>query len=194
MAKKVNAVKAETAKSMLSTIALDKIRQWSSENGKANRTKVAMLDVMFADGLRATHLRVYLEGKKDSNGKQVPNPEFRKGERDIVKAHLENGLPAADQALLKKDAKSLSDVQKVRKAAAIREVGSLIKDIMNSLKRREATESESESKSESKSTLESRIKRDIAKYVAQLEKVESFKGDVVSLLKALRSAQAYIKG
>ena len=188
MAKKVNAAKAETAKSMLSTNALNKIRQWSSEDGKATRTKTAMLDVSFADGLRETHLRVYLKGEKDSNGKQIPNPEFLKGERDIVQAHLEDGLPATDHALLKKDAKSMSDVQKARKAAVIRAIGSRIKDIMNNLKRREDAES-----GDKKSTLEARLKRDLAKYVAQLEKVESFKGDVVALLKTLKSASAYIK-
>lgn len=192
MAKNAKAAKVETAKSMLSAATLGKVKQWSSENGKANRTKVAMLDMMFADGLRATHLRVYLEGKKDSNGKQVPNPEFRKDARDAVKAHLESGFTAYDQSLLQKESKSLSAVQKVLKAEVIREVGSLIKDIMNSLKRRENNEA-AKSEPEGKSTLEARLKRDLAKYVAQLQKVESFKGDVVSLLKVLKSASAYIK-
>ena len=101
------------------------------------------------------------------------------------------GFTATAQALLKKETKTLSDDQKVAKRYWQQQIGSKIKDFRNALQRR--IDQGSEGGANNTSTLEGRIRRDLAKYITQLEKVESFSGNVVELTKCLKSALAYVK-
>ena len=102
------------------------------------------------------------------------------------------GFTQTVQDLLVKETKSLNETQKSDKRYWQQQVGSKVKDLRNMLARRESA-SEGGDGANEKSTLESRIKRDLAKYIAQLEKVESFKGNVVDLIADLKSAIARIK-
>ena len=102
------------------------------------------------------------------------------------------GFTATAQALLKKETKTLSDQQKSDKRYWQQQIGSKIKDFRNALQRRIDQGSEGDGV-HNKSTLESRIRRDLAKYITQLEKVEQFSGNVVELTKCLKSALAYVK-
>lgn len=102
------------------------------------------------------------------------------------------GFTQTVQDLLRKDTKSLNETQKADKRYWQQQIGSKVKDLRNMLARRESA-SEGGDGANEKSTLESRIKRDLAKYIAQLEKVESFKGNVVDLIADLKSAIARIK-
>ena len=102
------------------------------------------------------------------------------------------GFTQTVQDLLGKDTKSLNETQKADKRYWQQQIGSKVKDLRNMLARRESA-SEGGDGANEKSTLESRIKRDLAKYIAQLEKVESFKGNVVDLIADLKSAIARIK-
>ena len=102
------------------------------------------------------------------------------------------GFTQTVQDLLVKETKSLNETQKADKRYWQQQIGSKVKDLRNMLARRESASEEGDGANE-KSTLESRIKRDLAKYVSQLEKVESFKGNVVDLIADLKSAIARIK-
>ena len=102
------------------------------------------------------------------------------------------GFSASVQTLLKKETKTLSDAQKKEKREWQQQIGSKIKDFRNALQRRIDKGEESEGAGKT-STLESRLKRDLAKYISQLEKVEAFSGNVVELTKCLKSALVYVK-
>jgi hypothetical protein len=105
------------------------------------------------------------------------------------------GFTASVQTLLKKETKTLSDAQKKEKREWQQQIGSKIKDFRNALQRRidKANASEEGEGAGKTSTLEARLKRDIAKYISQLEKVESFNGNIVELVKCLKSALVYVK-
>jgi hypothetical protein len=103
------------------------------------------------------------------------------------------GFTATAQGLLKKETKTLTDQQKSDKRYWQQQIGSKIKDFRNALQRRLNQGEEGEGGAGNTSTLEARIKRDLTKYVAQLEKVEQFSGNVVELVKCLKSALVYVK-
>ena len=105
------------------------------------------------------------------------------------------GFTATVQALLKKETKTLSDQQKSDKRHWKQRVGATIGDFRKALQRRidRANAGEEGDGVHNKSTLEGRIRRDLAKYITQLEKVESFSGNVVELTKCLKSAMTYVK-
>ena len=102
------------------------------------------------------------------------------------------GFSATAQGLLKKETKTLNEKQKEDKRYWQQQIGSKIKDFRNALQRR-LNKGEGEGGAGNTSTLEARIKRDLTKYVAQLEKVEQFSGNVVELVKCLKSALVYVK-
>jgi hypothetical protein len=110
---------------------------------------------------------------------------------DSVCAAVVAGFTATVQDLLTKETKTLSDEKKGEKRYWQQQIGSKVKDLRNMLQRR--LDSEDEGGAGSTSTLESRIKRDLTKYIAQLEKVEAFKGNVVELIKCLKSGLVYVK-
>lgn len=116
------------------------------------------------------------------------------------------GFAKSVQELLQKPAKSLRKTDKPSESKMEQttgdkrywgqQIGSKVKDLRNMLERREEAaerEANGEDGEENTSTLESRIKRDLAKYIAQLEKAESFGGDLIGLQKDLKSAIARIK-
>jgi hypothetical protein len=144
----------------------------------ADKSTALVVDALIADGVEPDMMRA---PKKD-------------GDRTFY-ASLESaviaGFTATAQALLKKETKTLSDAQKSDKRYWQQQIGSKIKDFRNALQRR--MDKGEEGGAGNTSTLEARIKRDLAKYIAQVEKVEHFNGSVVELLKCLKSALVYVK-
>jgi hypothetical protein len=110
---------------------------------------------------------------------------------DSVCSAVVAGFTATVQDLLKKDTKTLNEEKKGEKRYWQQQIGSKVKDLRNMLQRR--LDAEEGDGPNDKSTLESRIKRDLSKYITQLEKVEAFKGNVVELVKCLKSGLAHIK-
>ena len=170
-------MKATTTK--LSTASINAIGAWSGQAVKTDNSKTKAVDSMFADGVTAAMLTAPKKGE--------PSALF-----DSVKVSIVAGFTATVQALLKKDTKGLSDAQKENKRYWQQQIGSKLKDLRNALTRREAAEEESGGAG-TKSTFESRLKRDLTKYIAQIEALEAAQFTVADMLKHLRSASALIK-
>jgi hypothetical protein len=103
------------------------------------------------------------------------------------------GFTVTMQALLKKDTKSLSDAQKSDKRYWSMQIGSKLKDLRNALSTREALGDNSDGAGTKPASFESRLKRDLTKYIAQVEKLEAAKFSVVDMLKYLKLANVLIK-
>jgi hypothetical protein len=92
------------------------------------------------------------------------------------------------QTLLAKDTKTLDDDAKKVKKMWQQQIGSRMTDLKNGLAKRENPEGE-----KATASFESRLKRDLTKYIAQIEKGEAFSFTVIDMLKYLKSASALIK-
>lgn len=166
-------------KTVLSQVARTSIATGVSKSLAGQRAMSKAVDVLHAEGITSEML---VAPKKD---------EDRTFYESVCGAVV-LGFTQTVQDLLGKDTKSLNETQKADKRYWQQQIGSKVKDLRNMLARRESA-SEGGDGANEKSTLESRIKRDLAKYIAQLEKVESFKGNVVDLIADLKSAIARIK-
>ena len=172
----------------ISLATIKAIGDFSNKSLTGDKAKPKAADSLIADGITSEQLK-------------APKKDQDRSLYDAVGRAVVAGFSVAAQAMLAADIKSLAGIgddaalNRDRKCKENRrywqqQIGSKIGDLRAALARREAAESES---TEGKSTLEARLKRDLAKYVAQLQKVESFKGDVAGCIKALNSAVAYIK-
>lgn len=172
------------ATAKLSTATINAIGAWSSKSVAVDNAKVKAVDGLFADGVTAAMLVA---------------PE--KGEStvlfDSVKVSVVLGFTATVQALLKKDAKGLSDEQKQAKRYWIQQIGSKMKDLRNALTRREeqakAEMEGSEGAKARTASFDARLKKDLAAWIAKVEKVEGSSFSVIDMLKHLKSAVALIK-
>jgi hypothetical protein len=147
----------------------------------ADKSTSLVVDSLQADG-------VTIEMMTAPKGKDADRTFYASLESAVVA-----GFTATAQGLLKKETKTLTDQQKSDKRYWQQQIGSKIKDFRNALQRRLNQGEEGEGGAGNTSTLEARIKRDLTKYVAQLEKVEQFSGNVVELVKCLKSALVYVK-
>ena len=140
------------------------------------------IDALYADGVTP---ELMMAPKKDAD-----RTFYASLERAVVA-----GFTATVQKLLEKETKSLSEDKKGEKRYWQQQIGSKIKDYRNSLQRRidKANADGDGDGANNTSTLESRLKRDLTKYVSQLEKIENFQGNVINLIKDLKSAIAWIK-
>jgi hypothetical protein len=111
---------------------------------------------------------------------------------DSLKAAVVFGFEVKVQTLLVKETKTLDDdAKKALKKYWQQQIGSKMKDLKNGLAKREKIEDGEEG--EGVATFEARLKRDLTKYIAQIEKGEAFEFTVVDMLKYLKSASALIK-
>ena len=164
----------------LSTASINAIGAWSGQSVKADMSKIKVVDSLHADGVTPAML---LSPKKGESSVLF----------DGVKVSIVLGFTATVQALLKKDTKTLSDSQKTDKRHWQQQIGSKMKDLRNALTRREA---QGEAQGEARgnvASFEARLKRDLAKYIAQIEKGEAFGFPAVEMLKHLKSASVLIK-
>lgn len=171
-------MKATTVK--LSTASVNAISTWSNKSLTTDNAKTKAVDSMFADGVTASMLVAPAKGES--------TVLF-----DTVKVSIVLGFTAANQALLKKDTKGLSEAQKENKRYWQQQIGSKLKDLRNALTRRETAGEESDGAGTKPASFEARLKRDLTKYIAQIEKLEKAEFTVVDMLKHLKSASALIK-
>jgi hypothetical protein len=174
----------------LSAATLTAIKADVSKDLLAKRAGVKVIDSLVADGITHT---------------MMVAPE--KGADRTFYASLEKavvaGFTASAQAMLGADVKTLADIDE-GKAKANREtkckvnrrywqqqIGSKIKDYRNAVEKRNAPTDEGGASNTT--TFEARLKRDLTKYIAQIEKLESAPFNVPDMLKYLKSASALIK-
>jgi hypothetical protein len=113
---------------------------------------------------------------------------------DSFKAAVVAGFDATKRKLLAAPTKGMSEAQKKAKREAQQSIGARIGDIRRLIAVAEKREEgEGEGEGAAKSTFESRLKRDLTKYIAQIEALEAAKFTVVDMLKYLKAASALIK-
>jgi hypothetical protein len=163
----------------ISSIIATAIGQYVGASVKTDKIKVKVVDTLVSEGITSEML-------------VAP----KKGEDVVfygsVKAAVVAGFASNVQALLDKDTKTLSDAQKSDKRYWQQQIGSKIKDLRNALVKRESQGEEGEARG-NVASFEARLKRDLAKYIAQIEKGEAFEFAVVEMLKHLKSASVLIK-
>ena len=163
----------------VSNVARVAIGSYVGQTVKTGKAKVKTLDVLQAEGLYSVNFVAPAKGEE-------------RALYDSLKAAVVSGFEAKVQALLLKDVKTLDDSAKVDRKYWQQQIGAGMKDIKNGLAKREAPE-KGEGEGENEATFESRLKRDLCKYIAQIEKGEAFEFTVIDMLQHLKSASALIK-
>ena len=164
----------------LSTATVAAIGAWTNKSVSTDNAKTKAVDLLFADGVTAAMLEAPEKGESTTLF-------------DSVKVSIVLGFTATVQTLLKKDAKGLSDAQKSDKRYWQQQIGSKMKDLRNALTRREAAEAESDGAGTRNASFDARLKKDLAAWIAKVEKVEGSSFSVVDMLKHLKAASALIK-
>jgi hypothetical protein len=159
----------------VSIVARDAIGSFVGASAKADKTKVKTLDVLQAEGFVSTDFIAPDKGKD-------------RALYDSLKAAVVLGFEVRFQTLLAKDTKTLDDNAKALKLYWQRQIGSKMTDLKNGLAKRENPEG-----GKATASFEARLKRDLTKYIAQIEKGEAFSFTVIDMLKCLKSASVLIK-
>lgn len=188
---------------VISNDALKATEKWAKHSKNDDKLKTTMLDKLYADGLRGDHLRVYYkDGRKDANGKKIPNPVFLREERNKLSEKLSMKFTAAERTLLAKDPKAVAASQKDLRNELVNKLGSLIKDVVNALDSREpkqvsaidkAAADKKEEAAKADASLDAKLQQDLADWIVKLEKQPSTKFDLVKMLKTLKAAASLIK-
>jgi len=155
------------------------IGQFVGASVKTDKIKIKTIDVLSSEGITSEMLVAPKNGA---------DPAFF----DSVKSAVVAGFATNVQALLGKDTKTLSDQAKSDKRYWQQQIGSKIKDLRNALAKREAQGEDGEARG-NVASFEARLKRDLTKYIAQIEKGEAFQFPAVEMLKYLKSASVLIK-
>ena len=165
----------------ISNVVRAAIGSYVGQSVKTDKTKTKTLDTLQAEGVTSQMLVAPAKGED-------------RALFDSLKAAVVSGFEVRVQALLVKDVKTLDDSAKTDRKFWQQQIGSKMKDIKNGLAKREAPEQvEGEGEGEGVATFESRLKRDLCKYIAQIEKGEAFEFTVIEMLKHLKNASALIK-
>ena len=159
----------------VSNVAREAIGSFVGASAKADKTKLKTLDVLQAEGFVSTDFVAPAKGKD-------------RALYDSLKAAVVLGFEVRVQTLLAKDTKTLDDDAKKVKKMWQQQIGSRMTDLKNGLAKRENPEGE-----KATASFEARLKRDLTKYIAQIEKGEAFSFTVIDMLKCLKSASALIK-
>ena len=147
--------------------------------GEAKAKKDAkLLDILQAEGIESRMLVAPKEGQDRTLF-------------DGIKVAVIAGFDAGKRKLLDMPTKGMSETQKKAKFKVQQSVGGWMGTLKRDLAKREGKE-ESDGAS-TKSTFESRLKRDLTKYIAQIEKLEGAQFTVTKMLDYLRNASALIK-
>ena len=162
----------------VSNVARDAIGSFVNTSVKTDKMKVKTLDILQSEGLVSAD---FVSPEKGQD----------RALYDGLKAAVVFGFEVKVQTLLVKETKTLDDDAKALKKYWQQQIGSKMKDLKNGLAKREKIEDGDEG--EGVATFESRLKRDLTKYIAQIEKGEAFEFTVVDMLKYLKSASALIK-
>ena len=165
-------------KAISNTIATA-IGQYVGASVKTDKVKTKTVDILSSEGITSEMLVAPKKGE---------DAVFY----ESVKAAVVLGFTANVQSLLHKDTKTLSDQAKSDKRYWQQQIGSKIKDLRNALAKRESQGEDGEARGNIAS-FEARMKRDLTKYIAQIEKGEAFQFPAVEMLKHLKSASVLIK-
>jgi hypothetical protein len=165
----------------LSAAAAKQIGTYSSKSLTAAKDKVKTIDLLVADNVTSDMLKAPAKG--------ADTAFF-----DSVKAAIVTGFTATNQALLKKDTKSLSDQQKSDKRYWQQQVGALVNDLQRAMVRREAQMAAgSDGAGGSKSSWESVKRTALAEMIKQAQAKDASKiKDIAAFIKDLQSALARI--
>ena len=159
----------------VSSVARVAIGSFVGQSVKSDKTKLKTLDVLQAEGFVSTDFVAPEKGKD-------------RALYDSLKAAVVSGFEVKFQTLLAKDTKTLDDHGKDIKKHWQQQIGSRMTDLKNGLAKRENPDG-----GKATASFESRLKRDLTKYIAQIEKGEAFSFTVIDMLKYLKSASALIK-
>jgi hypothetical protein len=159
----------------VSNVARDAIGSFVGQSVKSDKAKLKTLDVLQAEGFVSTDFVAPDKGKDRTL-------------YDSLKAAVVSGFEVKFQTLLVKDTKTLDDETKELKKKWQQQIGSRMTDLKNGLAKRENPEG-----AKATASFESRLQRDLAKYIAQIEKGEGFSFTVIDMLKHLKSASVLIK-
>lgn len=168
------------ATAKLSSATIEAIGAWSGKTIAADKAKTKAVDSLHADGVTADMLEAPAKGES--------TVLF-----DSVKVGIVLGFTAANQALLKKDTKTLSEQQKSDKRYWQQQIGSKLKDLRKALRIREAQGQESDGAGSDKSSWESTKRTVLADMIKQAQKKnETTIKDMPAFIKDLQSALARI--
>jgi hypothetical protein len=175
MAKANKALKAKAINISSKTIGL--ITKATKETVGVKQTKALTLDSLQADGIRSYMLEVPKQKKAN------PYPELH----DSVKVAIISALDEDIQSLLKKEAKTLSDMEKGVKRFWQQQVGSEFAYYRRELKKREER---STRENNDKATPEEMYFKDLESALARLLKLEEIDFDLVQHTTALKKLLA----
>jgi hypothetical protein len=149
--------------------------------GKESQAKkdVKLLDTLQAEGITSDMLRAPAKGADSAF-------------YDSFKIAVVAGFDAGKRKLLEAPTKGMSEVQKKAKREAQQSIGAYVGNIRRDLAKREEVGSAGGAPNK-KSTFESRLKRDLAKYIAQIQALKGAAFPVDEMIKYLKSANALIK-
>jgi hypothetical protein len=163
----------------LSAAAAKQVGTYASKSLTAAKDKVKTVDLLVAEGVSSDMLKAPAKG--------ADTTFF-----DSVKGAIVTGFTASNQALLKKDTKTLSDSQKTEKRYWQQQIGALVNDLQRAMVRREA-QAESGGAGADKASWESVKRKVIAEIVTQAQgKEASSIKDMAAFIKDLQSALARI--
>jgi hypothetical protein len=160
----------------LSNNAAKAISAYVSADTTAGNNKTKAIDLLFAEGVRAEHLKA------------------NKGEKseliDNVKVAIVLGFPKDKQNLLHKDVKTLSDKDKTLRREWQQRIGAKFGDIRKALLKRVESES---ADSDKKASWEATLRKNLDTIITQCQKKESTTiRDLNAFMKHIQSALTYI--
>jgi hypothetical protein len=141
--------------------------------GTAKSRWVKTTDLLVSDGITSALLKSTKTGENNKLRAQV-------------KSIIVSTFGKADQALLAKETKSLSDSAKAEKRRLIQETGRYLSLIEGKLASREADESGDDESSSTKTELE-KIQAKLSEVLKKLEKLEDARFDIVQTVKLVKA-------
>jgi hypothetical protein len=115
----------------LSEITLKLVSDYSDKTRQADNTKVLAIDALMADGFDKPSDFISPNGNGKNSASTCTQEEY-----DSLKQAIVLGFTKAQQALLEKPTKGLSDEKKVEKRYVQQQIGSRIKDLRLALEKR----------------------------------------------------------
>lgn len=161
------------AQAIISAATQDAIKAAIVAEGTAKSRWIKTTDLLVSDGITASMLKSTKTGENDKLRAQV-------------KSIIVSTFGKADQALLAKETKTLSDSAKAEKRRLIQETGRYLSLIEGKLASREADESGEDESGSAKTELE-KIQAKLSEVLKKLEKLEDARFDIVQTIKNVKA-------
>jgi hypothetical protein len=160
---------------IISAATQDAIKAAIVAEGTAKSRWVKTTDLLVSDGITSALLKSTKTGENDKLRAQV-------------KSIIVSTFGKADQALLAKETKTLSDAAKAEKRRLIQETGRYLALIESKLASREEDEKEDSEKETPKTELQ-KIQAKLDEVIAKLTKLEDARFDVVQTIKNVKAVK-----